>query len=57
MHNMGQLLIALFVVETYSLVYYVPVLIISGLVTGIVIGMAASLVLPYIKNILKRGNI
>lgn len=57
MHNMGQLLVALFVVETYSVVYYMPVLIFSGLLTGIVIGMAASLVLPYIKNIVKKGNI
>lgn len=57
MHNMGQLLVAWFVVETYSIVYYMPVLIFSGLSTGIVIGMAASLALPYIKNILKKGNI
>lgn len=57
MHNMGQLLVALLVVETYSVVYYMPVLILSGLATGIVIGMAASLVLPYIQNILKKGNI
>lgn len=57
MHNMGQLLVALFVVETYSVIYYVPVLILAGLFTGIVIGMAASLVLPYIRNILKKGNI
>lgn len=57
MHNIGQLLVALFVVETYSVVYYMPVLILSGLVAGIVIGMAAALVLPYIQNILKKGNI
>ena len=57
MHNMGQLLVALFVVETYSVVYYMPVLILSGLAAGIVIGMAAALVLPYIQNILKKGNL
>ena len=57
MHNMGQLLVALFVVETYSVIYYMPVLILAGLFTGIVIGMAASLVLPYIRNILRKGNI
>lgn len=57
MHNIGQLLVALFVVETYSVVYYMPVLILSGLAAGIVIGMAAALVLPYIQNILKKGNI
>lgn len=57
MHNMGQLLVALFVVETYSVAFYMPVLIFSGMITGIVIGMAASLVLTPIKNILKKGNI
>ncbi|MCM1125136.1 MAG: Gx transporter family protein [Lachnospiraceae bacterium] len=57
MHNMGQLLVAFWVVETYSVVYYMPALIFSGLLTGIVIGMAASLVLPYLQNILKKGNI
>lgn len=57
MHNMGQLLVAFFVVETYSVVYYIPVLILSGLITGIVIGIAASLTLPYIQNISRKGTI
>lgn len=57
MHNMGQLLVAFFVVETYSVVYYMPVLILAGLATGIVIGMAASLVLPAIQNISRKGTI
>lgn len=51
MHNMGQLLVASLVVETYGVVYYMPVLIIAGLLTGSVIGIVAALVLPYIKNI------
>ena len=55
-HNMGQLLVAFFVVETYSVFYYLPVLIISGLVTGIVIGAVAALVLPYIQKITRNGG-
>lgn len=54
-HNVGQLLVAAFVIRTYGLVYYVPILIIAGLIVGMVIGSMASLVLPYIKNILVKG--
>lgn len=56
MHNMGQLLVAYFVIKTYGVFYYVPVLILSGLLTGIFIGIAASLVRPYIERIMKRGG-
>lgn len=44
-HNIGQLLLAMVVVETYQVGYYVPVLLISGLVTGMVIGVISSEVL------------
>lgn len=55
MHNMGQLLVAFFAVETYGVIYYIPVLITAGLITGIVIGTAAALVLPYLRKILVKG--
>lgn len=55
-HNMGQLLVAMAVVETYGVFYYMPMLIIAGLITGIVIGITAALVLPYLQNILAKGN-
>lgn len=55
MHNMGQLLVAVFVVENYSVFYYMPALILAGLLTGIVIGAVAALVLPYIKKIVMKG--
>lgn len=38
-HNIGQIIVAGFVVETYSVYTYVPVLIISGIVTGTFIGI------------------
>ncbi len=41
-HNVGQILVAMAVVENVSIVYYMPVLLISGVVTGCLIGIAAS---------------
>lgn len=38
-HNMGQLLVAMFVVENLKLAYYLPVLLISGATAGAVIGI------------------
>lgn len=56
MHNAGQLLVAYFVVKTYGIFYYVPVLILSGLTAGILIGVMAALVMPFLRNAMKRGN-
>ena len=41
MHNVGQLIVAGFVVETFSVMYYIPVLLVAGLITGLIIGIAA----------------
>ena len=41
-HNVGQIIVAIIVLETSRLVYYLPVLIISGMVAGIVIGIIAA---------------
>ena len=49
-HNVGQLLVAMLVSETMSLVYYGPVLLISGVVTGLVIGIVSSEVIKRIGN-------
>ncbi len=46
-HNMGQLFVAMLAVNTYAVSYYLPVLIIAGLITGTLIGIAA-------REILKR---
>ena len=37
-HNIGQLIIACLIVENRSLLFYAPVLLISGIVTGLLIG-------------------
>lgn len=41
-HNIGQLLVAMVIVENTSLMYYAPALLISGVVTGLVIGLLTS---------------
>ncbi len=56
MHNIGQLAVAFVIVSTYGIFYYVPILILAGLLTGILIGITASLVMPYIKRIMERGS-
>ena len=38
-HNIGQLMVAALIVENTSLLYYAPVLLISGVVTGLLIGI------------------
>ncbi len=46
-HNVGQILVAMILVETFSVVYYLPVLLVAGLATGAIIGLVA-------KEVLKR---
>ena len=41
-HNVGQILVAMVVLETVNLIYYLPVLILSGLIAGIIIGILAA---------------
>lgn len=47
-HNLGQLLIAIFILSSLNLVYYLPVMIISGIAAGLVNGMVAWLLLQKI---------
>ena len=50
-HNVGQLIIAMLVVETYAVGYYLPVLLITGLFTGTLIGIAGREMLKRIDRI------
>ena len=53
MHNVGQLLIAMLIVETFSVSYYLPVLLVSGILTGLFTGLCAQLLAGRLKTILK----
>lgn len=50
-HNIGQLLVAMLIVETFSISYYLPVLLIAGLITGLIIGIAANEMLKRLVKI------
>ncbi len=50
-HNIGQLLVAMAVVQTYQVGYYLPVLLIAGVITGLLIGIVSGEVLKRLKNI------
>lgn len=50
-HNVGQLIVAMIVVETYQVGYYLPVLLVAGVITGALIGIISSQVLVRIRDI------
>lgn len=50
-HNIGQLIVAMLAVETYQVGFYLPVLLISGVITGALIGITDGEVMKRTKNI------
>ena len=50
-HNLGQLVVAMLFVSNLNLIYYFPVMILSGIAAGILNGIAARLLLRYIPQI------
>lgn len=48
-HNIGQILVAALVVENSAVLYYLPILLITGLVAGMVIGIIGRQVSKYMK--------
>lgn len=50
-HNVGQILVAMCVVESFSVAYYIPVLLIAGLVTGFLIGIVSKEMLKHLAKL------
>jgi len=50
-HNIGQMVVAMLVIESYSIIYYIPVLLAAGVLTGLVIGIAANEMLKRLVKI------
>ena len=48
-HNVGQMLVVLFWLHVWGYIYYAPILIITGMITGYVIGLLVSEVLKRVK--------
>jgi len=54
-HNVGQIIMAIWVVKTASLVYYLPVLMVSGIAAGVTIGVLGGMVTKRIKKIVVQN--
>lgn len=53
-HNIGQILAAAVVVNSFSILYYLPVLLIAGVVTGLLIGILAQELIVRLKPVLQK---
>lgn len=55
-HNIGQLIMAIILTHTVRIAYYLPVLLISGMITGLLMGFAANEVNKKIGKISASKN-
>ncbi|MCT4605122.1 MAG: Gx transporter family protein [Marinisporobacter sp.] len=50
-HNLGQLLMAAFIIQNLRLVIYLPMLMLTGVVTGMVVGITVKFLLGFLRKI------
>lgn len=53
-HNIGQLIVAVVLTGTSRIAYYLPVLLVAGLITGLLMGIVANLVIDRVNKIQKK---
>lgn len=49
LHSIGQIIIAIIFLNNINIIYYLPVLLISSIITGIIVGMCANKLLEHYK--------
>ena len=49
-HNIGQTVVAMIVVETFAVSYYIPFLIVAGTITGAFLGLIVMEIIPYLER-------
>lgn len=49
-HNLGQIAVACLILQTEAIAYYIPVLILSGVVSGVVIGIVSAVVIARLEG-------
>lgn len=52
-HNLGQILVAIFLFDTVQIGYYMIILSVTGTIAGVVIGIIASMLLKKLEKILR----
>ena len=48
-HNLGQIFVAMFIIQSFAIIFYLPVLLLSGMITGILIGIVANEIIKRIR--------
>ncbi len=56
LHNLGQILMACLVLETNVVIYYLPFLLLSGTIAGVVVGLVAAMVLKRLGSAAEAQN-
>lgn len=54
-HHIGQILLAMWIMDTVFILYYLPFLLAVGLVTGGFTGVTATVVKPYLQRVIRRS--
>ena len=49
-HNLGQIIVAIIVLDTASLIYYFPFLVVVGTISGIVIGIISGMIIERFRK-------
>ena len=50
-HNLGQILVAMWLMETAEIGYYMIVLTVTGTIAGVLIGLASSFIMRYLTSV------
>lgn len=53
-HNLGQLTAACIILNHTAIIYYLPILVISGCIAGAITGITANILIPILKPFLKE---
>ena len=56
MHSVGQVICAALIVESFSIVTLLPILILISIVTGLIVGYSAKYTLKHFKLLLSKGT-
>ena len=49
-HNVGQIVMSIFIVENINIIYYLPFLLIAGVITGTLIGILGAMIVKRLKH-------
>ncbi len=50
-HSIGQIIVAILFLSNVNIIYYLPILLVSSIITGIIVGMVGGRLLNYYKSI------